>query len=142
VDAGAGFLLYRMLPEDAISPIVHVHVGSFVMADRFTVLPDDLSTRQKYESLGRASVRPYSLASSLAATSLAEVPNKHFPAYAIIRGVGKTRSRVIAILVVLVVVATSIALRKTLPDQTTRSAIGIVEVVIIAIVMFRAFGRR
>jgi len=53
----------------------------------------------------------------------------------------KTRSRVIAILVVLVVVATSLALRKTVSDQTTRAAIGIVEVVIIAIVMFRAFRR-
>jgi len=57
-------------------------------------------------------------------------------------GVGKTRSRVIAILVVLIVVATSIALRKSVSDQTTRVAIGIVEVIIIAIVMFRAFGRR
>jgi len=55
--------------------------------------------------------------------------------------VGKTRSRAIAILVVLVVVATSIALRKTVSDQTIRVAIGIVEVVVIAIVVSRVFGR-
>jgi hypothetical protein len=34
------------------------------------------------------------------------------------------------------VIATSIALRKAVPDQTTRMAIGMVEVVLIAILVF------
>jgi len=68
-------------------------------------------------------------------------PSKIFSRICHNPGVGKTRSRVIAVLVVLVVVATSIALRKTVSDQTIRVAIGIVEVVVIAIVVSRVFGR-
>jgi uncharacterized membrane protein len=40
-----------------------------------------------------------------------------------------------------IVIAASVTLRKAIPNQTTRMAIGIVEVIIIAIVSFASFGR-
>ena len=45
------------------------------------------------------------------------------------------RTRVIAIVLLVIVIATSIALRKVVPNQTTRMAIGMVEVVLIAILV-------
>ena len=48
----------------------------------------------------------------------------------------KTRSRVIGIAAIVIVIATSIALRKTIPDQTTRVAIGMVEIILIALLAF------
>ena len=54
----------------------------------------------------------------------------------------RTRARIIALLAAVLVIATSIALRKTVSDQTTRIAIGIVEVVFIAILAFRVFRSR
>jgi hypothetical protein len=45
----------------------------------------------------------------------------------------RDRTRVIAIVLLVIVIATSIALRKAVPNQTTRMAIGMVEVVLIAI---------
>jgi hypothetical protein len=47
----------------------------------------------------------------------------------------KARSRVFAIVLLVIVIAASIALRKAIPDQTTRMAIGIVEVIVIAAVV-------
>ena len=56
-------------------------------------------------------------------------------------GVGLTRARVLAILAVLVTIAISIMLRKMVEDQTIKVAIGGVEIIVIAVVMFRAFRR-
>ena len=47
----------------------------------------------------------------------------------------RVRSRVFAIVLLVIVIATSIALRKAIPNQTTRMAIGIVEVILIAILV-------
>ena len=47
----------------------------------------------------------------------------------------RARSRVLAIVLLVIVIATSIALRKAIPNQTTRMAIGIVEVILIAILV-------
>ena len=44
----------------------------------------------------------------------------------------RTRSPVITIVLIGIVIATSIALRKGIPDQASRIAVGIVEVVLIA----------
>jgi hypothetical protein len=46
------------------------------------------------------------------------------------------RTRLIAIVLTVIVIATSIALRKVVADQTTRMAIGIVEIAVIAILLF------
>jgi hypothetical protein len=48
----------------------------------------------------------------------------------------RNRTRVIGIVLLVIVIATSIALRKAVPDQSTRVAIGTVELVLIAILMF------
>jgi hypothetical protein len=45
------------------------------------------------------------------------------------------RTRVTTIVLLVIVIGTSIALRKSVPDQTTRVAIGIVEVILIAILV-------
>jgi len=42
------------------------------------------------------------------------------------------RTRVIAMVLLVIVIGTSIALRKVVPYQTTRMAIGIVELILIA----------
>jgi hypothetical protein len=47
----------------------------------------------------------------------------------------RARSRVFAIVLLVIVIATSIALRKAIPSQPARMAIGIVEVVLIAILV-------
>ena len=47
----------------------------------------------------------------------------------------RARSRIFAIVLLVIVIATSIALRKAVPNQTTRMAIGMVEVVLIAILV-------
>jgi hypothetical protein len=51
----------------------------------------------------------------------------------------RNRTRVIAIVLLVIVIATSIALRKAVPNQTTRMAIGMVEIVLIAIISFGLF---
>ena len=48
----------------------------------------------------------------------------------------RNRTRVIAMLLLVIVIATSIALRMSVPNQTTRMAIGMVEIVLIAILVF------
>lgn len=48
----------------------------------------------------------------------------------------RNRTRLIAIALTVIVIATSIALRKAVPDQPTRMAIGILEIVLIAILVF------
>ena len=48
----------------------------------------------------------------------------------------RNRTRFIAIVLIAIVIATSIALRMAVPDQTTRMAIGMVEVALIAILAF------
>jgi hypothetical protein len=48
----------------------------------------------------------------------------------------RNRTRLIAIVLTVIVIATSIALRKAVADQTTRMAIGMVEIVLIAILVF------
>jgi uncharacterized membrane protein len=53
----------------------------------------------------------------------------------------RPRSRVFAIVLLVIVVAASITLRKAIPNQTTRMAIGIVEVILIAILSLASFGR-
>jgi len=52
----------------------------------------------------------------------------------------RPRSRVFAIVLLVIVIAVSITLRKAIPNQTTRMAIGIVEVILIAILSLAAFG--
>jgi hypothetical protein len=47
----------------------------------------------------------------------------------------RNRTRVIGIVLLVIVIATSIALRKAVPDQTIRVAIGMVEIVLIAILV-------
>ena len=47
----------------------------------------------------------------------------------------RNRTRVIAIVLLVIVIATSIALRKAVPNQTTRMVVGMVEVVLIAILV-------
>ena len=47
----------------------------------------------------------------------------------------RNRTRVIATVLLVIVIATSIALRKAVPNQTTRMAIGMVEVILIAILV-------
>ena len=47
----------------------------------------------------------------------------------------RNRTRVIGLMLLVVVIATSIALRKAVPNQTTRMAIGLVEVVLIAMLV-------
>jgi len=54
----------------------------------------------------------------------------------------RARSRVFAFVVLVIVIAASIALRKATPDQSTRIAIGIVEVTVIAAVVFGVFRSR
>lgn len=49
----------------------------------------------------------------------------------------RTRSTVIALLLLVIVIVTSIALRKATPNQTTRMAIGLVELILIAILAAR-----
>ena len=53
----------------------------------------------------------------------------------------RPRSRVFAIVLLVIVVAVSITLRKAIPNQTTRMVIGMVELILIAILSFAAFGR-
>ena len=52
----------------------------------------------------------------------------------------RSPSRVFAIVLLVIVIAASITLRKAIPNQTTRMAIGIVEVILIAILSLAAFG--
>jgi len=52
----------------------------------------------------------------------------------------RPRSRVFAIVLIVIVIAVSITLRQAIPNQTTRMAIGIVEVILIAILSLAAFG--
>jgi hypothetical protein len=47
----------------------------------------------------------------------------------------RNRTRVLAIALFIIVIATSIALRKAVPSETIRMAIGMVEVVLIAILV-------
>ena len=47
----------------------------------------------------------------------------------------RNRTRIIALVLLVTVIATSIALRTAVPDQTSRMAIGMVEIVIIAILV-------
>lgn len=47
-----------------------------------------------------------------------------------------SKTRLIAIVLTVIVIATSIALRKALPGQTTRMAIGMAEIAVIAILVF------
>ena len=47
----------------------------------------------------------------------------------------RSPSRVFAIVLLVIVIAASITLRKATPNQTTRMAIGIVEVILIAILV-------
>ena len=47
----------------------------------------------------------------------------------------RSPSRVFAIVLLVIVIAASITLRKAIPNQTTRMAIGIVEVIVIAAVV-------
>jgi len=47
----------------------------------------------------------------------------------------RNRTRVIAIVLLVVVIATSIALRKAVPSQTSRMVVGMVEVALIAILV-------
>ena len=54
----------------------------------------------------------------------------------------RVRSRVFAIVLLVIVIATSIALRKTVANQTARMAIGMVEVVLIAILAVGIFRSR
>ena len=53
----------------------------------------------------------------------------------------RSPSRVFAIVLLVIVIAASITLRKAIPNQTTRMAIGIVEVIVIAIVSWTSFRR-
>jgi uncharacterized membrane protein len=53
----------------------------------------------------------------------------------------RPRSRVFAIVLLVIVIAASITLRKAIPNQTTRMAIGIVEVILIAILSLALFDR-
>jgi len=46
-----------------------------------------------------------------------------------------TRSRIIRIVLLVIVIAASITLRRAIPNQTTRMAIGMVEIVLIAILV-------
>ena len=55
---------------------------------------------------------------------------------------GHNRSRVVAIMALVLVIAASIGLRKTIADDTTRIAVGVLEVVFIAILSFRIFRAR
>ena len=55
---------------------------------------------------------------------------------------GHIRSRVVAIVALVLVIAASIGLRKTIADETTRVAVGVLEVVFIAILSFRIFRAR
>ena len=52
----------------------------------------------------------------------------------------RPRSRVFAMVSLVIVIAASIALRQAIPDQTTRMAIGIVEVTLIAILSLASFA--
>ena len=54
----------------------------------------------------------------------------------------RARSRVIGIAALVIVIAASIALRKAIPDQTTRIAIGMVEIILIALIAFGTFRSR
>ena len=53
----------------------------------------------------------------------------------------RPRSRVIGIVLIVIVIAASITLRKATPNQTTRMAIGTVEIIFLAILSFASFGR-
>jgi len=55
---------------------------------------------------------------------------------------GHIRSRVVAIVALVLVIAGSIGLRKTIADDTARIAVGVLEVVFIAILSFRIFRAR
>ena len=55
---------------------------------------------------------------------------------------GHSRSRVVAIVALVLVIAASIGLRKTIADDTARIAVGVLEVVFIAILSFRIFPAR
>ena len=58
------------------------------------------------------------------------------------RGGRRTRARVIAIVALLLVIAGSIGLRKTIADDTARIAVGVLEVLFIAFLSFRIFRAR
>ena len=58
------------------------------------------------------------------------------------RGGRRTRARVVAIVALVLVIAVSIGLRKTIADDTARIAVGVLEVVFIAILSFRIFRTR
>jgi hypothetical protein len=53
----------------------------------------------------------------------------------------RSPSRVFAIVLLVIVIAVSITLRKAIPNQTTRIAIGTVEVIVIAILSWVSFRR-
>jgi len=53
----------------------------------------------------------------------------------------RPRSRVFAIVFIVIVIAVSITLRQAIPNQTTRMAVGAVEIILIGIVSFASFGR-
>ena len=55
---------------------------------------------------------------------------------------GRNWSRVIAIVMLVLAIAVSITLRKAVSDQTTRNAIGLSEVALIAILTFRIVRSR
>ena len=54
----------------------------------------------------------------------------------------RSPSRVFAIVLLVIVIAASITLRKATPNQTTRMAIGLVEVIVIGILSWASFRRR
>ena len=58
------------------------------------------------------------------------------------RGGRRTRARGVAIVALVLVIATSIGLRKTIADDTARIGVGVLEVVFIAILSFRIFRAR
>ena len=53
----------------------------------------------------------------------------------------RPRSRLVGIVLIVIVIAASVTLRKAAPNQTTRMAIGTVEIILLAILSFASFGR-